>query len=202
MGINIGWTHKTVNIGVCVSITDTGFDIIINIFFSTESNTVRISVKTFGFGGIVQLGFVEHSLNPHCTTFEDIVTGRHTLCTGWNRAAGQACTNRTKYLISCFWLGLLNHRRNFGSNRCQSVNIGFFACGSIGVIGKFRQNVRYLSLNRTGRIIQRNTIPSSCSSGIVSGSAWFNGGIRSRSCSGNFVNTVADFFKFIAAVLT
>ena len=62
--INIRASHKTVNVSIGISITGTDFDIFINEFFNTESNTVRIRVKTLGFGSIVQLRFVKHTLNP------------------------------------------------------------------------------------------------------------------------------------------
>ena len=82
MCIDIRITHETINIGVGISVTDTNFGIIGYKLLGTEGNTVRICIKTFGFGCIVQFGFVEQALNPHCTTFEDIIAGSHTFATG------------------------------------------------------------------------------------------------------------------------
>ena len=82
MCINIRITHETINIGSGISVTDTNLRIIGYKLLGTEGNTVRIGIETFCFGSIVQFGFVEQTLNPHCTAFEDIVAGSHTFATG------------------------------------------------------------------------------------------------------------------------
>ena len=81
MCINISITHETIYIGVGISVTNTNLSIIGYKLLGTEGDTVRICIKTLRLGCIVQFGFVEQALNPHCTAFEDIVAGSHTFAT-------------------------------------------------------------------------------------------------------------------------
>ena len=82
MRINVCASHKAVNIRIGVSVTNTNLRIISYKLLGTECDTCRICVKTFGFGCIVQLGFVKHSLNPYGCTFKNVIAGSHAFTTG------------------------------------------------------------------------------------------------------------------------
>ena len=128
MGINVGRTHKAVNVGVGIGITDTQLDLIVHAFFQTHGNPGGIGVKAFGFCRIVKLGTVEHSLNPHGNPFKNVVAGRNAFCSGFtgsgNRTAAQTRGNGTEHLVNRLAFALRNHRRNFRRKSRRRIQSG------------------------------------------------------------------------------